>query len=77
MRVLGATLNQRVPGSVIKVGKRKYDRLYYKMNRDQILEKAKIQRQQRHDIKEAKSIGNNPGTEFKGDVTKGLNDSDI
>jgi hypothetical protein len=46
MRVLGSTLNKRVPGSVIKVGKKKYDRLYYEMNRDQLLEKSKIHRQQ-------------------------------
>jgi hypothetical protein len=44
MRVLGSTLNQRVPRSVKKVGKRKSDRLYYKMNRDQIIEKSKIHR---------------------------------
>ncbi len=46
MRVLGASLNQRTPGNVIKVGKRKYDRLYFKMNRDQLLEKSRIHRRQ-------------------------------
>jgi hypothetical protein len=35
MRVLGASLNQRVPGTVIKVGKRKYDKLYYESHREE------------------------------------------
>jgi hypothetical protein len=46
-RVLGTTLNPRVPGSVQKVGNRKYDRQYYEMNRDQMLEKTKIHRKQK------------------------------
>ncbi len=35
IRVLGASLNQRVPGTVIKVGKRKYDKLYYQSHREE------------------------------------------
>ncbi len=35
MRVLDSTLNQRVPGTVIKVGKRKYDKLYYRSYREE------------------------------------------
>jgi hypothetical protein len=35
MRVLDSTLNQRVPGTVTKVGKRKYDKLYYQSHREE------------------------------------------
>jgi hypothetical protein len=35
MRVLGASLNQRVPGTVVKMGERKNDKLYYKTHREE------------------------------------------
>jgi hypothetical protein len=35
MRVLDSALNQRVPGTVIKVGKYKYDKLYYQSHREE------------------------------------------
>ena len=34
MRVLDASLNKRVPGTVLKVGKRKYDKMYYQLHRE-------------------------------------------
>ncbi len=35
MRVLDSTLNQRVPGTVVKMGKRKYDKLYHETHREE------------------------------------------
>ena len=38
MRVLDASLNKRVPGTVLKVGKRKYDKMYYQLHREKNVE---------------------------------------